>query len=494
MEIIKKKYDYIIIGGGPVGLTIAWILAKENKDILLIESEKELGGCHRVERVNGLFAEHGPRVYSDAYLNFIQILESMDIKFDDIMTQYNFDLSNIGLRSKLNFTTHEYASFIIEFIRLIIDPNYSREIPMSKHMNNYNFTEDSKDYVDRLCRLTDGATADKYTLFQFLQLVNQQSLYRLCQPRLPNDRGLILLWKNALLKTKKVNFLMNHDLRKLIKNKDELISSILVYDKKNKKEFFIKCRNCILSIPPKPLIKLLNNSKGLENSFGDINKLSKWSSKNSYFHYIPITLHYKQKLKLPKVWGFPKSDWGVAFIVLSDYMEFNDEIEKKFSNTVISTCISYTDRKSSFSNKTANECTIDEIYDEVFRQLKLSFPDLPNNYKMVLSPQVKKDTINNIWINYDTAFISSTKLDILNSHSAKIKNLYTVGTHNGNSLYYFTSMESAVQNAIVFCHSILPETEEKYKILDTNHLTSIIIIVLIICLVIIFLFINKKNF
>jgi ATP-dependent Zn protease len=136
---------------------------------------------------------------------------------------------------------------------------------------------------------------------------------------------------------------------------------------------------------------------------------------------------------------------------------------------------------------------MDEIYNEVYRQLKLSFSDLPVPYRMITSPQVKRDVVNRRWINYDTAFVSTTKKNNIKSHSEKITNLYSVGTHNGNSQYYFTSIESAVQNAVVFAQSILDENEIKeYEIQETFHITTIINMVLVILLFLILIYIGKK--
>jgi len=492
-EIKKKVYDYIIVGGGPTGLTLAWIFAKAKQKILIVESHESLGGCHRVERVDGLFTEHGPRVYSDAFLNFNNLLEKMGLKFTDIFTEYNFDISNIGNQTKYSFSINEYISFIYELINLSLNPNYSREVSMRKFMKINNFSEASKDYVERICRLTDGATTEKYTLFQFLQLINQQSFYKLYQPKLPNDKGLIFYWQDALKKTKKVDFLLEHEVTQLFVDNLNLINSIQVKNKKLDKGFTVDCKNCILTIPPKPLVKLLNNSLRAKDAFGKIENINNWSLKNSYFDYIPITVHFKQKVNLPKVQGFHQSDWGIAFVILSNYMKFNDIIEQQFSQTVISTCITFPDRKSSVLGKTANECEMDEIYNEVYRQLKLSFSDLPVPYRMITSPQVKRDVVNRRWINYDTAFVSTTKKNNIKSHSEKITNLYSVGTHNGNSQYYFTSIESAVQNAVVFAQSILDENEMKeYEIQETFHITTIINMILVILLFLILIYIGKK--
>ena len=45
MKENNKKYDAIIIGGGHNGLVAACYLAKAGKSVILLESNKELGGA-----------------------------------------------------------------------------------------------------------------------------------------------------------------------------------------------------------------------------------------------------------------------------------------------------------------------------------------------------------------------------------------------------------------------------------------------------------------
>ena len=49
-----------------------------------------------------------------------------------------------------------------------------------------------------MARLTDVASADKYTLYEFLQIANQQAFYKIFQPNRPNDIGLFKIWKEFL--------------------------------------------------------------------------------------------------------------------------------------------------------------------------------------------------------------------------------------------------------------------------------------------------------
>ena len=481
---IKKStviYDYIIIGAGPTGLSLAWYLSQENKKILLIDKESSIGGCHRVQRVNGLFTEHGPRVYSDAYLNFIDLLKEMDINFCDLFVPYTFPIANVqNSENKSHQLSYwEIAIFLINYLNLVINKDYGKDISISTFMNNNNFSDSSKEYINRVCRLTDGATPDKYTVFQFMQLLNQQALYTLSQPNLPNDRGLLKLWEQKLKQTNNINILLNHDVLMIDKPQKNLIESIIVLNKTTNKKIKFNSKRFIITVPPKPMYNLLYKSPGVQNAFGDINELKTWTTQNSYFDYLPITMHWKQKLELPKIQGFPSTDWGVAFIVLSNYMKFEDKIELVNSQTVISTCVTFPERKSSVTNKTAHESTLKEIYPEVLRQLKISYPNLPDPAHMILSPQVYKDNKTNKWINVDTAYVLTDANKSLPPYSKLLKNLYNCGTHNGNSNYHFTSIESAVSNAKSLAINLEPTMKNK-EIKKTYEISSILYMLLVI--------------
>ena len=183
----------IIIGGGPSGLALAQCLC-DNYKILIIEKEPEIGGCHRVFRVDykdeKIFTEHSPRIYSTSYKNFELILKNMNTSFIELFTPYHFSMSQIGgetVFSTLSFS--EIFKIGLQFFLVIFNNEHGMNITMEEFMTKHNFKEASKQLVDRLTRLTDGAGADRYTLNEFLQLFNQQFLYRIYQPKKPNDVG-----------------------------------------------------------------------------------------------------------------------------------------------------------------------------------------------------------------------------------------------------------------------------------------------------------------
>ena len=455
--ISNFEYDYILIGGGPTSLTLAWYLAQQKKKVLIIEKEKELGGCHRVQRVDGLFTEHGPRVYSDSYINFTNLLKEMDLDYNKIFTPYTFDLTNIGTKKKTDLSLYERFCLGLGILALTFNSEYGKQTSILEYMKWFSFKEETIDYIDRIVRLSDGATAERYTVFQFLQLANQQFLYSLHQPKLPTDQGLIKLWQEKLLKTGFVKIKVNHEVTVINKNKDNEIDNIVVLDRSNLNQSEVKGGKYIITIPPKPLVKLLKNSK-VENAFGNINELQKWSDQNSYFDYLPITLHWNYVVDLPKIQGLPLSEWGIAFIILTNYMKFEGSLEEKQnSKTVISTCITFPERKSSFINKTAHEASLLDIKTEVIRQLRTVIPNLPIPTKMLLSPQVYRDEKNKRWVNIDTAYVLTNENAHISAESKIYKNLYNCGSHNGKSKYYYTSLESAVSNAISLANVLEPK-------------------------------------
>lgn len=477
MKTDIKNYDYIIVGGGPTGMTLSWILSSNNKKILLIEKEESLGGCHRVQRVDGFFSEHGPRVYSDSYLYFIDILNDMDLDFKELFSRYKGNITNIDNQTIFSLSKTEKFSLWKAFFLMSFNENYGKSKSIKQFMIDHNFKPSSIDYIERLCRLTDGASADDYTLFQFLQLLNQQYFYKLYQPKKPNDKGLIKLWADKLIENK-VDIILKSEVVKILYEKNKVSDLIILNNGIQEK---IKINKLILAVPPKPLYNIISSSLDIQNSFGDINKLKEWKSKNSYFDYIPLTFHYYSKnLKLPKLNGFPRTPWGIGFIILSDNIDFDDEPSKQ----CISICISMTDVPNEFG-KTVNDCSMTEIIDYVKKQLSM----FPTPDKVIISPQVKRSADK--WINLDTAYVVTTEQKFLN-YKSKYDNLFAVGIFNGNSSYHFTSIESAVQNAIFFCKKEIPDLKYKFEINQLKEVKYYIYDFLFILSVIILIIIVKK--
>lgn len=461
-----KIYDFIIIGAGPAGLTLALLLSSQYK-VLLIERESSIGGCHRVQRINNMFTEHSPRVYSNSYKNTETILKMLGLSWNQVFTPYHFSMLTIGGSTVFNsLQWFELFSFTKSFCLFLLDSkNYGTNISLANYMNTHSFSEKSQDLIDRICRLTDGAEIKRYSLNQFFSLLNQNFFYSLWQPRKPNDIGLFKHWSSCLKNmgvTIRLNAAVNHVVCK--KNYVTIKTSQL-------KNYFSS--KIIFAVAPQIFYPLLNihNEIYLKNT--------------KYLEYIALTFHWSYKVKLfeKKIYGFPKNDWGISFIVLSDYMKF----QEKESKTVLSCSVTFTNKKSSMLQKTANECSSpNEIINEVFRQLSeslLEYGKLPKPTVALLNPNVHYNKRKKEWLTIDQTFIHSVGTKSLPFEIVPNK-IYNVGTQNGFHEYNFTSMESAITNAIYFANQF--EKVQQVKLTPIFTLVRFLKIFIFVTLAIIF--------
>jgi hypothetical protein len=246
----------------------------------------------------------------------------------------------------------------------------------------------------------------------------------------------------------------------------------------------------VIAAPPSNLVGILQNSKdNIKNSFGDFSKLQQFSNDTKYIDYICITFHWDKKLDIPKeFYGFPSSDWGLISIVLSEYMDFDESVSK----TLISSAISITDIPSKRTGKTANQCSKDELFDEAWFQLQLSYPTIKEKPTlMILSPSCYYDDSSKTWKNEESAFISTSNQGFIDFESKTVPNLYTLGTHNGKQRLHYTVLETAVTNAVELSYILDPKLKNKFHIQSPLTLSFVLKLILSV-FVIIFLILMFK--
>lgn len=487
-----ENYDIVIVGAGPSGLALAQCCSKLNKRILVLEKEDDIGGCHRVRRVpvkykdklEYLFTEHGPRVYSTTYKTFANLLTDIDISFYDFFTPYNFTIGAIGGEAIWTvLSIREMLHLGISFLGLLVNDSYSKSISVKEFMVYHNFQTKSMDVIDRICRLTDGATSENYTLFEFLQLFNQHFFYQIYQPKIPNDIGLLKVWKQKLIE-RGVEFRLNTTVKSLSLKDDRIHQVITTEDKQISGDKFI------IATPPSNLVELLYNSDtDVHDAFGDFDELLTWSKNTRYIEYISATFHWDTILNLEKLWGFPKTEWGIAFVVLTDYMKFQEPCSK----TVISLAITIDDTVSHRINKTPNQCNESELLEEMLAQLRISFPNIPDPTFSLMSPGMYFDKNLNKWISTDTAFITTTRQPFLKAKSNTFQNLYNLGVQNGHHKYHFTSLEAAVSNGVELSRELYPELQDIYQIKNITSFLDFLSTIIVILAIYIYYYYNKKK-
>lgn len=471
------NYDLVIIGGGPTGLSIAHHCSKlENKKILIIEKEKEIGGCHTVYRTNGLFSEHSPRVYFNSYVNFIEILKDMGIRFDDVFVKMNHQSFDITKESLFKtFNANEWFCIIYELLLFILDGTRNDDMTVSTFMKNNGFSEEAYKTIDILCRVSDGMTCESISLNTFFQYMNQALLYQIYTPKETNDKLLFKLWRKYLT-DKGVDIITETNLNRFYHNDNNEITHCDITSKNADSTIYGK--KFILAIPPKNIVSLIENT-GVINAFGEIDKLRKWSDSTKYIEYVTVTFHWNKVIKMSEKYDFPSSDWSILSETLSDYIDFKDERSK----TVISVAVANLNVKSKYSNKTANEYkSSDLLIKEIYRQLKESKPELTDDYIAILEPStIYKD---DRWQMNGSAYVSNIFTKPISFYSKIYANLYNAGTHNGKSYFKPTTFESAVSNGLELSRELFPEIKTKQKRGYSLRDIIVIILVIVLCLII----------
>lgn len=417
-----KIYDYIIYGAGPTGMTLAYLLAKNNKSVCLVEKEDKIGGCWKVEWKNGkYFTEHAPRVLLENNSSFFKLLYQIG---------FNYKNETVSTYGTLFETNKKILYFFWKHLKL---SDYLKIISGTFNLKNLTVSE----WLDKINISESGRKA--FTIFSILlanspdkllvsELFESSSFPVMFLQFIDNEKWINLL-ANELVKLK-VDIFLHHSLDKLMYDitNDKITQGIILNSKtwKGKGHIILFGNNHILTFPPKAMANFLetqtnivrNNWKELQND-----KLYKWLDNSTYYSF-GFQLHFKDKINLQdKEWCWScMNDYNLILLPTSQYQkEFtkNKDIKTVWSCTIVDT--------SKFIkkfNKTINEMSKDEIINDILNILNVK-PDKITFYDGLQKKKVNRKVQ---WISKDSAF-SVGKSGIVKS-KGYLKNLEWIGPHN----------------------------------------------------------------
>lgn len=428
-------FDYVIVGAGPAGLALATFLS-DSYSVAVIERERTIGGCHRVRRDDdGNFSEHGPRVYSGCYLTLNALLERIGTSWDETFVPATFSPHYIDGSSFLgHFGAREFTAFTCEYMKMAILGHANVDESVLQFARRWNFSESTKTYLDLVCRFSDGAGSDRYRVYEFLQGFEQHVLYRFFEPRVPNDKHLFPVWRRYLEK-KGVALLTGTRVTRTATGKVYLDDGRVIS----------ASRGTVLAIPPEHAVPVLRRSALLPSGFAE------FARHTAYEEYASVTLFFSSKDVLGT--DIVSTPWGIVWIDMSRTTHF----EEFAAGSVVSAAATLLDVKSPRLAKTANECTRQEIADEILHQVSAAHGKHLPVVRTIVSGGLHKKKKDGTWEDSDGAFVAAAGRGYWPDFKIS-PGLYTLGCHTGHSSNHFTSMESAIQNAVALAHVLDPSS------------------------------------
>jgi predicted NAD/FAD-dependent oxidoreductase len=447
--------DHItIIGSGPTGLTLALILKYYGYSVTILERESTPGGCHRVTRVNDMFTEHGPRIYTSGSKTFHHMLQKAGLDHKKYFTPYKAQVSEPLLQSLKYFNSSDMFRIVSSYLKFVINPKFGSDMTV----NQLELSTPAASYADKMCRLTDGAGADRYTLNSFLRLIDHKFAETIQQPQRANDKegG----WVADLVKQLKINGVsvqLNQEVQTI--RSQGSAYTIVTTDGSFKTDVIL------FATPTDALEKILSNSPDIADSFGPLSNLKEFNKHSLYETYLPVTLHWRSTpVNLPRIWGNGIGEWNIAWINITDYVSTEP-------GTVISACITNTNAVN-INGKTANDCTEHELKMEVLRQLDPLINGVRKPDAVILSPEIYR--AKDKWLTRDNAYMRTPMDHIGRPSKAENNKIFSVGCHNEHNTYKFTSVESAVQNAYYWAHEQIEGSDKFFPIISSWTLSLVL--------------------
>lgn len=433
-------YDIAIVGGGPAGLTLAHACAVALRlKVVLLERDSVFGGCHRVRRVgpDGIFTEHGPREYFRAFVSFDRALRRAGID-GGMRTHFAPYKGSSGTTGPLLPSFADTCKLVNAFAGFLVS---GRTFPgtVAEWLKQANASPQTFQSLDALCARVDGARADRFSFEEFMQLGNQMAFHStMLQPTHATDRGgFVEAWTNAV---RAAGVDMRHSIR--VKAITPTGCPAGAYALRTDVGDTIIAQRVVFALPPEALARI----RGARDAFPDIDAFAR---RTAYDHYITVTFEFRPTTRRRTISELDTA-WGVLALETS---ATTANAGRTPDAVVVSAAVSRLNRASPFTGRTANETddaaafvreALRQFY-EISDGFGTDGATAPIAVTATLGPFAKH--VNGRWTDIDYAYVRVPGTRPLAPHSTGMPGVYSVGAHNGRSLYAFTSIEAAVANA-----------------------------------------------
>tara|TARA_Y100000389_G_scaffold201640_1_gene244877 strand:+ start:368 stop:1711 length:1344 start_codon:yes stop_codon:yes gene_type:complete len=430
---------YVIVGSGPTGLSLAYILALNNKEVILIEQDNQLGGSWNSQWIDNMyFSENSPRVIlqnNNLEKLFLQIgLTDKDFKniYGNIF-QTNYKILSFLFKY---FNLFDYFIFLFAAIKykFVIE-----NITLLDWMNKSLLSENAKKAITILSIVINDKPQNT-NLSDFYGSFGLSTPKQMIEPNKWN-----ILIEQYLKNKNNITILKNTKVISLISNINKnIIDEIYIKNIINNFTSLIRVDKVILCTQSNNIFPILNNSSEyIQNNWMNSTIMKTWSQ-NTFYSDFGFQIHFDKLVDFKDNWCWScESEWTIIILPVSNWLKTFSKNPK--IKTVWSCCITDMTTKSSRINKNANECNLNEVVEECLYQIKKNYK-IPNPYKITVSKGLKKN--NNKWISKNTGYTKSNYDDL--EIKGTINNLYALGCFTTKDNSHVAYMGSAIDATVKY--------------------------------------------
>ena len=463
---------YVIVGGGPTGLSLAWVLAHNNIDVTVIEQSDTLGGSWKSNWRGKYWVENAPRVLfrSGMHMKFLQDvgMEESDFKtvygnmFQTYTFLFEFFMDHLSMydifqviQGCIYYTFHDDDSKTLD--EWITEKNISQTgerglAIFSITLNDVPKNTNAKAFFNTLGVSSGGG---------LIQMTEPNKWHEQIECQL---EGRVTFLKNTIVKG------LEWD------ENTERVRACQCMDALHATSFQIEADMFVLCTQSSGIESVLKGSHArIQNNWGNLNDFQYWNMKTHY-HGFGFQLHFQEKVDTPDKWCWAcQNDWTIIVLKVSDWLKtpsLDPSIQTVWSCVVVDM-----NTKSQRVGKTLNECNRDEALDECMYQLKYMHNTIPTPYHISTSIGLKKQ--DGVWVSQNTGFTKS------NQHYLPMKgdivNIAALGCFTDTGVDQVASMMAAVESSATYLNTYEPHMVGFH--IQENGYSKWVVFIFIVCII-----------
>jgi len=425
-----------IIGGGPSGLTAAFLLSKLNHNVTIFERAEEIGGlwASKMDSQGFFDSENSCKVYQSSYITSPALFELIGTKWQNHFI-LRHDLKKDWLLPFVADSTFNDRKKLLTAFALHIShiKSYKKE-SVYEFLTKHYFSEPFQSWMKAtaLGGITGTMNMTMWELFHRFQF-NLSSLFFGSSAQLywnaepPNSPGgFITKWREGLHQ-QKVQIITNCEVNAMSKSDNGTEHQIMLNTSEGSQD---KIDAVFVAIPPKAMLQLLIKSDPAISLGWGRPPEQLWDVLNeSMYEHLGISWSFDRTFKkdLPLGGNGVRCNWHPILVQFSQY----DNYLRPPAKTVVVGSVSLnTEFRHNRLGTLAKDYKPQELARIIWSDEKLADPTLPDPI-----------SVNIYGLSSATQIVKHGSLPVKNKYLP----IYLATSLNGKSPYFTASLESAIQ-------------------------------------------------